>query len=68
MTGHPTAQRAISTAVGRNPVSWLIRCHRALRKSGGLGGYHWGLPVKRALLVWEAARIEAEAEPARAAG
>jgi AraC family transcriptional regulator, regulatory protein of adaptative response / methylated-DNA-[protein]-cysteine methyltransferase len=53
--GHPTAVRAVGTAVGRNPISWLIPCHRALRKSGGLGGYHWGLPVKRAMLAWEAA-------------
>jgi AraC family transcriptional regulator of adaptative response/methylated-DNA-[protein]-cysteine methyltransferase len=53
--GHPQAVRAVGTAVGRNPVSWLIPCHRALRKSGGLGGYHWGLPVKRAMLAWEAA-------------
>lgn len=57
--GHPKAARAVGTAVGRNPVSWLIPCHRALRKSGGLGGYHWGLPVKRALLAWESARLEA---------
>ncbi|MEO1637883.1 MAG: bifunctional helix-turn-helix domain-containing protein/methylated-DNA--[protein]-cysteine S-methyltransferase [Pseudomonadota bacterium] len=54
--GKPRAVRAVGTAVGRNPVSWLIPCHRALRKSGGLGGYHWGLPVKRALLAWESAR------------
>ncbi len=58
--GQPRAVRAVGTAVGRNPVSWLIPCHRALRKSGGLGGYHWGLPVKRAMLSWEAARLEAE--------
>ncbi len=57
--GNPKAVRAVGTAVGRNPVSWLIPCHRALRKSGGLGGYHWGLPVKRALLAWESARLEA---------
>lgn len=57
--GHPKAVRAVGTAVGRNPVSYLIPCHRALRKSGGLGGYHWGLPVKRAILAWEAARLEA---------
>jgi AraC family transcriptional regulator of adaptative response/methylated-DNA-[protein]-cysteine methyltransferase len=53
--GHPKAVRAVGTAVGRNPISWLIPCHRALRKSGGLGGYHWGLPVKRTMLAWEAA-------------
>lgn len=55
----PKAMRAVGTAVGRNPVSWLIPCHRALRKSGALGGYHWGLPVKRALLARESARLEA---------
>lgn len=54
--GHPRAVRAVGTAVGRNPISFLIPCHRALRKSGALGGYHWGLPVKRAILAWEAAR------------
>lgn len=58
--GHPKAVRAVGTAVGRNPISFLIPCHRALRKSGGLGGYHWGLPVKRGILAWEAARQEAE--------
>ena len=57
--GSPRAVRAVGTAVGRNPVSWLIPCHRALRKSGGLGGYHWGLPVKRALLAFETARADA---------
>lgn len=57
--GNPKAVRAVGTAVGRNPVSWLIPCHRALRKSGELGGYHWGLPVKRTMLAYEAARAEA---------
>lgn len=57
--GNPRAVRAVGTAVGRNPISWLIPCHRALRKSGGLGGYHWGLPVKRAMLAYEAARVDA---------
>ena len=56
--GNPREVRAVGTAVGRNPISWLIPCHRALRKSGELGGYHWGLPVKRAMLAWEAARSE----------
>jgi AraC family transcriptional regulator of adaptative response/methylated-DNA-[protein]-cysteine methyltransferase len=59
--GHPRAVRAVGTAVGRNPVSFLIPCHRALRKAGGLGGYHWGLGVKRAMLAWEAARLDAAA-------
>ena len=59
--GNPRAVRAVGTAVGRNPIGWLIPCHRALRKSGGLGGYHWGIPVKRAMLAFEAARTEASA-------
>ncbi|WP_040610301.1 methylated-DNA--[protein]-cysteine S-methyltransferase [Oceaniovalibus guishaninsula] len=53
--GNPKAVRAVGTAVGRNPISWLIPCHRALRATGALGGYHWGLPVKRAMLAHEAA-------------
>jgi len=60
--GNPRAARAVGTAVGKNPISWLIPCHRALRKSGGLGGYHWGLPVKRAMLAWESARLDAVAD------
>lgn len=62
--GHPAAMRAVGTAVGRNPIGWLIPCHRALRTSGGLGGYHWGLPVKRAMLAWEAARLDANSASA----
>jgi AraC family transcriptional regulator, regulatory protein of adaptative response / methylated-DNA-[protein]-cysteine methyltransferase len=59
--GSPRAVRAVGTAVGRNPVSWLIPCHRALRKTGALGGYHWGLPRKRAMLAYESARADAGA-------
>lgn len=57
--GNPRAVRAVGTAVGRNPVSWVIPCHRALRRDGGLGGYHWGRGVKRTMLAWEAARADA---------
>lgn len=57
--GSPKAVRAVGTAVGKNPISWLIPCHRALRKSGELGGYHWGTPVKRAMLAFESAEREA---------
>lgn len=57
--GKPGANRAVGAAVGRNPVGLLIPCHRALRKDGALGGYHWGLGVKRAVLAWESARLEA---------
>ena len=59
--GHPGASRAVGTAIGRNPVAFLIPCHRAIRKSGALGGYHWGLPIKRAMLAWESARADAKA-------
>ncbi len=58
--GNPKASRAVGTAVGRNPISWLIPCHRALRKSGAMGGYHWGLPVKQALLAREAAIFDSK--------
>ena len=64
--GAPKAVRAVGTAVGRNPVSWLISCHRALKKSGELGGYHWGQPVKRAMLAYEAARSEQQASACEA--
>ena len=51
--GHPRAVRAVGTAVGRNPISLLIPCHRALRSDGTLGGYAWGLQRKRKLLAIE---------------
>ncbi len=57
--GSPRAVRAAATAVGRNPISLLIPCHRVLRATGDLGGYHWGLPLKRAMLAREAARADA---------
>ena len=52
--GKPTAARAVGTAVGKNPISFVVPCHRVLGKSGGLCGYHWGLTRKRAILGWEA--------------
>jgi AraC family transcriptional regulator, regulatory protein of adaptative response / methylated-DNA-[protein]-cysteine methyltransferase len=51
--GSPGASRAVGQAVGANPVAWLIPCHRVLRRDGGLGGYHWGVERKRAMLAWE---------------
>ena len=51
--GKPKAVRAIATAIGRNPLCWLIPCHRVLRTNGELGGYHWGLKVKTAMLRFE---------------
>ena len=52
--GKPNAARAVGSAVGRNPISFVVPCHRVLGKSGGLCGYHWGLTRKRAILGWEA--------------
>lgn len=52
---HPKASRAVGTAVGDNPVAFLIPCHRVIRSTGALGGYHWGLTRKKAIIGWEAA-------------
>ncbi len=57
--GRPSAARAVGTAVGRNPISFVVPCHRVLGKSGGLCGYHWGLTRKRAILGWEAGLAQA---------
>ena len=51
--GQPSSVRAVGTAIGRNPISFLIPCHRVIQKSGGLGGYHWGLAIKEYLLAFE---------------
>jgi AraC family transcriptional regulator, regulatory protein of adaptative response / methylated-DNA-[protein]-cysteine methyltransferase len=51
--GQPTASRAVGSAVGRNPISFVVPCHRVLRGDGSLGGYHWGITRKRALIGWE---------------
>lgn len=58
--GAAAAVRAVGTAVGANPVAFLIPCHRVIRKTGAFGEYRWGAARKRALLGWEAARREAE--------
>jgi AraC family transcriptional regulator of adaptative response/methylated-DNA-[protein]-cysteine methyltransferase len=54
--GAPAASRAVGAAVGANPVSFVVPCHRAMGKSGALTGYHWGLTRKRAMLGWETAK------------
>lgn len=54
--GRPSATRAVASAVGDNPISWLIPCHRVIRKGGYLGGYRWGLPRKKVMLAWEASQ------------
>jgi len=54
----PTASRAVGTAVGDNPVAFLIPCHRVIRSSGEFGQYHWGSSRKTAMIGWEAAFTE----------
>lgn len=54
--GAPKAARAVGAAVGRNPISFVVPCHRVVGRSGSLTGYHWGLTRKRAILGWEAAK------------
>jgi AraC family transcriptional regulator of adaptative response/methylated-DNA-[protein]-cysteine methyltransferase len=55
--GQPKASRAVGAAIGRNPLSFVVPCHRAIGKSGALTGYHWGLTRKRAMLGWEAGKV-----------
>jgi AraC family transcriptional regulator of adaptative response/methylated-DNA-[protein]-cysteine methyltransferase len=57
--GKPSASRAVGSAVGRNPISFVVPCHRVLRADGSLGGYHWGLTRKRALIGWETGQVAA---------
>ena len=54
--GDPNASRAVGTAIGSNPIAYLIPCHRVITSAGQLGGYHWGIDRKSALIGWEAAR------------
>jgi AraC family transcriptional regulator, regulatory protein of adaptative response / methylated-DNA-[protein]-cysteine methyltransferase len=57
----PKAARAVGAAVGKNPVSFVVPCHRVIGKAGDLTGYHWGLTRKRAMLGWEAGQVGAAA-------
>ncbi len=54
--GNPQASRAIGSAIGRNPISWLIPCHRVITSMGTLGGYRWGIETKQAMIGVESAR------------
>ena len=60
--GQRRACRAVGAAVGRNPVAFIIPCHRVIRKVGMIGDYHWGAARKKAMLAWEAARTNGESE------
>ena len=57
--GSPKAARAVGAAVGKNPISFVVPCHRVFGKSGDMTGYHWGLTRKRAILGWEAGKLVA---------
>ncbi|MFZ1920469.1 MAG: bifunctional helix-turn-helix domain-containing protein/methylated-DNA--[protein]-cysteine S-methyltransferase [Xanthobacteraceae bacterium] len=57
----PKAARAVGAAVGKNPICFVVPCHRVIGKSGELTGYHWGLTRKRAMLGWEAGQVAAAA-------
>ena len=54
------AARAVGAAVGKNPIAFVVPCHRVVGRSGSLTGYHWGLTRKRAMLGWEAGQVGAE--------
>jgi len=54
--GHPKACRAVGTAIGDNPIFYLIPCHRVIQASGAYGNYFWGPAVKAAIIKWESAR------------
>jgi AraC family transcriptional regulator, regulatory protein of adaptative response / methylated-DNA-[protein]-cysteine methyltransferase len=55
--GAPKASRAVGAAIGANPISFVVPCHRAVGATGALTGYHWGLTRKRAMLGWEAGQV-----------
>jgi AraC family transcriptional regulator of adaptative response/methylated-DNA-[protein]-cysteine methyltransferase len=52
--GSPKAARAVGAAIGKNPICFVVPCHRVIGKSGDITGYHWGITRKRAMLGWEA--------------
>lgn len=58
--GNARAPRAVGTAVGDNPVAFLIPCHRVIRSTGAIGDYHWGSNRKAAIIGWESAKLYAE--------
>lgn len=61
--GQPAAARAVGSAVGANPLAWIIPCHRVIRQVGELGGYRWGTVTKKAMVGFEAARRLASSDP-----
>ncbi|MCW3159832.1 bifunctional helix-turn-helix domain-containing protein/methylated-DNA--[protein]-cysteine S-methyltransferase [Chryseobacterium oryctis] len=58
--GSPNASRAVGTAIGSNPVAFLIPCHRVIQSTGNLGGYRWGSDRKQLIIGWESAKVYSE--------
>ncbi|CAL2101505.1 ADA regulatory protein / Methylated-DNA--protein-cysteine methyltransferase [Tenacibaculum sp. 190130A14a] len=58
MIGNPKASRAVGTAIGNNPVAYLIPCHRVIQQSGQIGGYHWNPIRKKIIIGWEASKLD----------
>jgi AraC family transcriptional regulator of adaptative response/methylated-DNA-[protein]-cysteine methyltransferase len=65
LMGRPKATRAVGTALARNPVAFLIPCHRVLRETGEFGTYHWGSERKAAMCGWEAALLNPSARASK---
>jgi AraC family transcriptional regulator of adaptative response/methylated-DNA-[protein]-cysteine methyltransferase len=57
---NPKASQAVGSAVGNNPVAFLIPCHRVIQSSGAFGQYHWGSNRKTAMIGWEAVKTSME--------
>src|SRR5690606_16790712 len=60
--GNPKASRAVGTAIGSNPVAFLIPCHRVIQSTGAIGGYKWETPRKTAIIGWEQAQLDRTSE------
>jgi AraC family transcriptional regulator of adaptative response/methylated-DNA-[protein]-cysteine methyltransferase len=58
LVNSPKASRAVGSAVGDNPVAFIIPCHRVIQSTGVMGNYHWGSNRKAAMIGWESAKAE----------
>jgi AraC family transcriptional regulator, regulatory protein of adaptative response / methylated-DNA-[protein]-cysteine methyltransferase len=54
---NPNALRAVGSAIGQNPIAYIIPCHRVIQSAGTFGNYHWGATRKTAMIGWEAAKV-----------
>lgn len=58
LIGQENASRAVGTAIGKNPIGYLIPCHRVIKSTGGIGEYRWGSERKMAMIGWEASKVK----------